>query len=767
MIGGESGVGGGGVSGERSVGVQGSNHGQINTGDTVMAVGALRAVADVAPTAGPVGIPSHVPLFTGREAELAALGVALASGPGVVVQAVHGLGGIGKSTLAARYALLHASDYRQVVWITAEDAVELEAGLRRFALALEPQLDRALTSEALAERATAWLAAHGEWLLILDNVEKVGDIDALLGRLGGGSGRFLITSRTSVGWQRLGAVSVRLDVLEAAKALELLGKAIGTGAGELDGGAELCAYLGHLPLAIVQAGAYIAQNPTGAGPDVRGYLRLLAEDPGAILGRGDEQTDPERTLARIWRVTLDKLVDTPLAGEVLRILAWFAPDAIPIDLIEHMVPQPGLDRAIGRLSAYSMITRTAGNPASPETGSDLAVHRLVQVVSRTADPEDPHRTPDFVARARGMATVLLVSTLPRNSTDPATWAVWRRLIPHIDALADYASSDDDSAATVRLLCQAGGFLLEQGHVHRGTNTLERACRSSLRESGVNHPDTLTCRGSLANAYRVAGKLLPAIDEYEAILIDSIRLLGDDDPDTLNLCNNLACTYHDAGMLESAIPLFLQTLAARRRALGEDHIDTLISRGNLASARLEATGDLPQAISDFKAILTDTARFLGEDHPRTLAARNNLANTYQDAGDLRRATPIHESTLADSIRLLGANHPDTLTARNNLASAYSKCGDNHRAILLYEENLAARRQILGENHPDTLASRNNLAYAHWENGFPDPASIFEALLVDGRQALGDNHPLVEAIRENLEAALSYPGHFLLRSEGRAE
>ena len=653
-------------AGERSVTVQGPNFGPITTGDrspiTITELGPLRAVADVPATAGPVGVPGHVPLFTGREVELAALGRALEAGPGAVVHAVHGLGGIGKSALAARYALLHAGEYTQVVWITAEDPVELEAGLRRFALALEPHLDQALASEALAERATAWLGAHDGWLLILDNVTSAGDIGSLLGRLSLSTGRFLVTSRTAVGWQRLGAQTMRLDVLEPAQALNLLAKTIGPTAQGTEGGVELCAYLGFLPLAIVQAGAYIAQNQDGAGSGVRWYLRLLARAPAAAFACGDEQMDPQQTLARIWRVTLDKLASTPLAGEVLRILAWFAPDAIPAALLQG--PQPGLNEAIGRLAAYNLVTRTVGDPVSLGQGPGLAVHRLVQAVTRTPDPYDPHRTPDAITRARDTATTLLDTAMPGVPEDIATWSAWRRLVPHIDALAEYATPDTDTDITARLLNQAGRFLHAQGAVDRATNNFARAHHAYARVLGEDHPDTLGTRNNLASAYESAGDLGRAIPLYEAGLTDSIRVRGKDHPGTLTSRNNLAYAYQAAGDLGRAIRLYEATLADFNRVLGKDHPHTLSSRHNLAYA-YECAGDLERAIPLYEAIVADFNRVLGEDHPRTLTSRNNLAVAYQTAGDLQQAIPLYEAALTDSIRVLGNEHQLVLSVSNNL------------------------------------------------------------------------------------------------------
>ena len=148
----------------------------------------------------------------------------------------------------------------------------------------------------------------------------------------------------------------------------------------MDGAGELCAELGFLPLAIEQAGAYLAE----AGVTPREYLDLLVRYPVAMYQATAEGGDAARTIARIWRVTLDRLADDPLAGQVLRILAWYAPEAIPRALLDGLADPPALLRAVGRLAAYSMLT----------AGTDtLAMHRLVQAVTRTPDPGDPHRSP--------------------------------------------------------------------------------------------------------------------------------------------------------------------------------------------------------------------------------------------------------------------------------------------------------------------------------------------------------------------------------------
>lgn len=571
-----------------------------------------------------------------------------------------GLGGVGKSALVAQWAATHARahGFTPVWWITADSSTAVRQGVAELAAALEPVLARVLGVDQLAERGLQWLAGHGGWLLVLDNVEDPGDIGTVLARTQDSGGRVVVTSRVATGWAHAATV-IGVDVLSAEEAVDLLsGIVTAAGGQDLDGAAQLCAELGYLPLAVEQAAAYLAQNPATTP---RVYLGLLAGYPAAMYGRGGVWTDPQRTVARIWRLTLDRVAQAEaFAVELLTILAWWAPDTIPISLLARLADPPTVNAAIGVLAAYSMIS------VDPSTGT-VSVHRLVQAVARIPDSDDPHRTETALEAARDRATEALARALPTTLTDPATWSTWRALLPHIEALADHSWPDTDTYTTATILRSTATFLTNQGLPSRAIPLHERALTDCERILSDDHPNTLTSRNDLATAYQAAGDLGRAIPLYERNLTERERVLGEDHPDTLASRNNLAGAYQAAGDLSRAIPLFERNLIERERVLGDDHPDTLGSRNNLAYA-YQAAGDLDRAIELLERTLPDCERVLGDDHPNTLTIRNNLAGTYQTAGDLDRAIELFERNLTDCERVLGGDHPLTTAVRNNLAVA---------------------------------------------------------------------------------------------------
>jgi tetratricopeptide (TPR) repeat protein len=153
-------------------------------------------------------------------------------------------------------------------------------------------------------------------------------------------------------------------------------------------------------------------------------------------------------------------------------------------------------------------------------------------------------------------------------------------------------------------------------------------------------DELARRGGLAAARQAAadalhqlielgGNVPHAIATGGPLIADLERVLGPDHPDTLSARSSLAEAYHAAGRIADAIPPLRQILAARERLLGADQPSTLAARNNLASA-YRATGRPAEAIPLFEQNVAACERLLGAHHPKTSASRYNLDLARQEA-----------------------------------------------------------------------------------------------------------------------------------------
>ncbi|GAB3481642.1 FxSxx-COOH system tetratricopeptide repeat protein [Amycolatopsis cihanbeyliensis] len=717
--------------GAKSISVGGDSGGINSTGDNAwnMQIGSVVLPPDTPPIErvpappGPIGVPVRPDLFVGREADLAQLEAAMAASDPVVVAAVHGLGGVGKSTLAARYVALHRDERTLIYWITAEQAGSVEQALARLATILRPELAE-LPAELLPEQALRWLAANEGWLLVLDNVDDPADIRPLLARAG--PGRVLITSRRATGWHGL-ARPLDLDVLTGDESVELLTRIAAHGTDDLTGAEELCRELGGLPLAIEQAGAYLAQ--TGISP--ADYHRLLDRHPAVMFDEAAEGADARRTVARIWRVTMDKL--DPLSGKVLRVLSWFAPEDIPRWLLDDLASEPELLRAIGKLRAYSMIT---------VDGELLAVHRLVQAVTRVLDDASD------MDSAKLALAALAEALGDAGHEDPANWPLYRALRPHAEAVAGHCPDDD---LLFWLLNQFGVFQNGQGDADRAIQFLDHAAAVADRVLSPDHPSLLSVRHNLGLALVSAERIEEAVVLHEANLRDTERMLGKDDPHTAIARNCLGLAYRMAGRAEEAITAHQECLADQQRILGSDDPATLRTRNNLAIA-YEVAGSTEQAIELYREAIADAERLLGDDHHDTIQLRRNLATTYFNVGRSEEAITLLEWTVADFERTFGVKAWQTFVAYDTLANAYHLAGRIEEAVTLHRTTLAGRERVLGPDHPDTVGSRNNLATACRDAGEPSEAvRLLERALADCARRLPPDHPTTELVRRNLEEA----------------
>lgn len=694
--------------------------------DASAAADEKRGEPDVPP--GTHNLPAPPPkIFVGRSDALAQLDGSPAQGrTTVVTQTVHGLGGVGKTALALQYAHTRLHRYRLVWWIAADTAESVLDGLAQLARQLTGADYGSLTVAEAADRAVAWLQAHPGWLLVLDNAENPADLHSLLGRLHH-AGHVLITSRYREGWS---ATLVPLPVLDPEDSLRLLIERTG-----LDSPADrteaqgLAEDLGHLPLALEQAGAYIAQTRT----PIADYRELLRDDPADTFDTPPLGADPDRTVARIWKVTVDAIArNDSLAVRALHTVAWYAPEDIPRDLLAGLAEKPArVARALALLAAYSMINLST---------QSVSVHRLVQAVSRTVDPADPHRGEEAVRQAREAAAKALVLAIGSDAqSDSWGWSPQATLQPHVDAYLSYVESEQEDVVTAFLLYCASRFTLSQGQLERALSQAQRSVAVYTRLTGDDIPAALEARSQLAVVHHHARRYDQAIEQMEQIVAQAVRTLGDGHESTITFRSNLANCYRAAGDPDRALPLLKRTLDDRTRLLGEDHPLTLMARSNLADA-YAAKGDLTEAIAMYEKTLADQIRLFGEDDVAALPARHNLALAYLEAKDLGRAGAELERLLADRSRLLGDDDPETMRARHTLAGVHEAQGDAAQAAGLHERNLADRRRVLGEDHPDTLSSCHNLAVAHrMARDTTGAIALFQRVLADRTRTLGEDHP----------------------------
>ena len=732
------------AAGLRAAALQ-QNPGIVQTGDMSRAfqgiASPLQRPQDVpAPSPPLVFLPAPaVKKFVGRATELAELETLTPAGLSIFsqAQAVHGLGGVGKSELALQYAHRHRGDFTLIWWITAESIDAVESGLAELTYQLLPDSQVFTTRREAARWAAGWLQSHPGWLLVLDNVESRTDIEPLLGQLPGG--RIIITTRRDVGWEDITDACLRLEVLTPDAAVELL-LAFSNHA-DRSAAAVLAGELGCLPLALSQAGAYLRQNRT----NLDAYLKGLREDPAEVLQSVAAGKTAERAIARVWSVTLSQITaaDDGVAVTLLNLMAWLGPDPIPRVILGGTdLPQNKLDKALGFLASYNIITLTSYS---------ITIHRLVQAVLRSIAQSDESAEQNY----SNAASILIRAAPKRPAVNPADWPLWASLEPHVYALAGNLHDSHESLDLLRLLVLVGQYRKGLGDYDSAIKSHETALLGYSRILGEDDRKTLAAHHTLAHLYESAGKAEKALSIHIEVLNQRRRLLGDDHAETLTARNGVVGAYWRADRPDEALVASRNLVTDSIRIFGEEDRKTLMHRQNLAML-VQQTGDVDQAILLFEEVLSVNMRVFGDKDSHTLRVRHNLAHAYDEGDRIADAIATHEEVLADYRLLYGDDHLETLTAHHCIAHSYQRFGQLENSVAKHEFVVAEHQRLLGKAHPTTLNLHGCLASAYLEAGRKDDAVvILEAAVEIAHQAFGDGSSRTARLAEQLRPLRKNP------------
>ncbi|MFC8851518.1 tetratricopeptide repeat protein [Streptomyces sp. NPDC057144] len=689
-------------------------------------------------------------------------------GTAVLRQVLTGMGGVGKTQLAADYALTawdngSGGNLDVLVWITASTRTAVVAGYAQAGVELcraDPD-----EPEQAARAFLAWLAPKTganpcRWLIVLDDVADPGDLRGLWPPASPHGRTLVTTRRRDAALAGEGHRLVEVGLFTQVEAVAYLSRALAAHSREEPEQqlTALASDLGYLPLALAQAAAYLIDS----GDDAATYRELLANRATTLAdtapdGLPDDQALP---LAATWSLSIDRadtLRPAGLAHPMLELAALLDPNGIPQTVLTsapalaHLtahrtrtghgstggaapIPPGDVARALRALHRLSLIDHTPGTPHRA-----VRVHQLIQRTTRDVLTADQH------AQLARTAANALLAAWPQIERDTALAQSLRANATVLTSHAEQVLYRPDPHA---VLYRTGRSLGEAGQVTAARDHYQHLTDSITSHLGPDHPDTLAARAHLAHWRGKAGDAAGAAAALTELLEHAVRVLGPDHPNTFTTRIHLASWRGEAGDAAGAATVFAELVEHLVRVLGPDHPNTLTTRIHLASWRGRA-GDAAGAAAAFAELVEHLVRVLGPDHPNTIAAQYGTAVWRGKAGDAAGAAAALTELLEHVARVLGPDHPNTLTTRIHLAHWRGRAGDAAGAAAALTELLEHVARVLGPDHPDTLATRNDLA--HWRGEAGDPAGAAAAygeLLVARTRVLGPDHPHTLAARNNL-------------------
>ncbi len=413
---------------------------------------------------------------------------------------------------------------------------------------------------------------RGLWLMIIDNADDA----QLFGQAGGlgqhipecSHGAVLITTRNKQAGLALakGKPPTEVRTMDEDESEQLLRAYLGESGLTSDELLALSSRLEYLPLALVQAAAFIEANTIA----VSEYVELLDKSDNRLVDLLSEEFETigrdsktPRAVAETWILSFEQIQQQDhFAAELMALMSFFDRQAIPAEFLayygKHQSQEERGDillmKALGVLKAFSFVT-----VARDQT---LDVHRLVQLVTR----KWLART-EKMSHFAGQALSAVSHAYPFGNYE--NWMVCSAYLPHVYAVLRFegTGSRDEAVGKGTLLHCVAAYFHYQGQWKEAERLQLETVQLRKEVLGEEDPSTLSSIANLASTYRNQGRWEEAEKLFVQVMETSKTKLGADHPDTLTSMANLASTYRNQGRWEEAEKLFVQVMETSKTKLG--------------------------------------------------------------------------------------------------------------------------------------------------------------------------------------------------------
>ena len=675
--------------------------------------------------------------------------------------------------------------FSQVFWVDASSPGTIIQALKA--------MGQSCGLDGSPESALQWIGSLKEnYILIFDNADVLSPATLEVYLPPGMRGNILITSRNSV-MMALTSPENSLEVteMEERDAIGLLLKASCLNSPTLDvqiQASRIVKELFYFPLAIDQAGAYIASGATTIGD----YLAKYSEHQKTLLSHSEftGASKYNRTVYETWELSYKEIQQRAKSHDsykanaansamlLLELFPFFHHEeiteeifsyaALPEDDKSSMSNLPLASSLLNRrllplyetgtwnnfnfregiriLLSFSLIRRGSSDNV-------YAMHPLIHTWGRDRLALNERQ------KCCLMAYVTLSCSLRWDISQP--YGFQRTLVTHVRANMEYFKSEGNQNIVSYMddaYAKFGRLLREQGYLKEAETLEIEVLDNRNKILGAEHPDTIFAMESLAFTSGDLGKHMEAEALKIQVLDARKRILGVEHLDTIFAMGYLAVTYHDLEKYTEAEKLEIQVLDATKRILGLENPSTIIAMEYLANT-YHSLGKYTEAKKLRIKILDARNKILGVEHPHTIMAMASLAVTYGSLGKYKEAEKLGIEVLHLRKKILSVEHPDTITAMEILATTYFDLARYIEAEKMEIQVLDARKRIFGVEHPLTINAMANLAAIYKCIGKYKEAEKLGIQVLDARnRILGVQHPQTIETMEQLVATLTSMGKY---------
>ncbi|MFN3848807.1 MAG: NB-ARC domain-containing protein [Spirosomataceae bacterium] len=641
----------------------------------------------------PTKLPHHLTLpplvpevFEGRTDELQNIKKALFESENLLLL-VNGEGGIGKTSLAAKYYQQYAHVYNYLAWVLCEQSIA--DALLTLALPLKLQFDdTATTDQRLAVLLQQMVNLDKPCLLIIDNANEVADLDKnyrLLRQCP--NFHILLTSRINT---YKNAKFFKVDSLPPEQALavfrEHYPKLQATEEPIFEG---IYTAVGGNTLVLELLAKNVALQNTLktkyslasllADLQTKGLLQIVEDDAVNVEYQSYQTAKPTEVIAAMYN--LSKLSEAE--SRLLSVFAVLPAENIAYETLEALLPQtPNLDKTLLSLAQKGWLNHNT-------TDSSFKCSPVIQEITQA-------KNQNLYADCEELISVLIDKLDYDGAVGTLLNATYEEGVLYARFAESVIANLEAIEHNLALLCERiGNFYKTHGNIEKAIIYTENYISIS-KKLVEQYPDNETFKNGLAISYEKLGVLQKSLGNLEKALEyfeDETKLFEElyrDYPNQVSFKNGLAISYEKLGVLQQSL------------------------------------GNLDKALEYFE---DETKLFeeLYRDYPNQVEFKNGLAISYEKLGVLQKSLGNLDKALEyfeDETKLfeeLYRDYPNQVSFKNGLAISYQYLGNLQLSLgsleeaLIHYENMSKLFEELYRNYPNQVSFKNGLAISYFKLG----------------------------------------------------
>lgn len=712
---------------------------------------------------------SGVPQFVGRESDLEQIYRQLQQTNSGTILALSGMGGIGKTEMALRYALKHLELQTYlggIFWLRAGE----EIGTQVVSLAqtcLEIELPENIDLDAqVAYCWRNWI--EGNVLVVLDDVKDYQDIRRFLPPP---ESRFkvLLTTRLTMSSP---IQNFEIKVLTETAAITLLNSLVIDGRiqEQVENTKELCEWMGYLPLGLELVGRYLFRRLDLSIVDM---LQRLKDKSLESIALRDVELGMTATLgvAAAFELSWDILSEPE--KQMGYVLSLFALAPVPWVLAEKVLPEQSSESLENIQNCFMNL-----HLIQRETAQVYSLHQLIkqffQEKFKQFTKVDINSCKLWAERV-----VRVVDEAFPSQVNQENWMIYRSLLPHANSAIQLVEEWQFDFLEAGYVLKNTAFYLTKYSQYIDAELAYEQAMKIFDKVGSKYPDRAACLIDLSELYDEKSNYFESglcIEEALKILEEEF---SSEHAEIAKILAKLALSYEDQGRYREAEPIFKRAwkilenndvvylaevfnnlgklylstsryseseqllgkaLEIRKRELGDKNLGVADTLNNLALLYTNQGQNTKKVKLFLDQALLIQEELLGTDSPRRAISLQNLGDLYRIQRHYADAEKLYKEALDIWEKTCGLEHRVAALCLNSLGLLYVKQNQYLKAENFHLQALEILNRVLDPNHPNIAVVLTNLAFCfqRQRKNYVEAESLYQQAKIIWEEIL-PNHP----------------------------